>query len=79
MVINNKIKNGRILHNHLRIRSFGKLKFIVGIGLLYGFILYLIWNMVKLSDTSFSDLYLSLKGLVSFGYGIICEVIINSI
>lgn len=78
MAINNKIKNERILKGHLQMRSYGKFKFILRTALLYGFINYLIWNMLKLGDASFSDVYLSLKGLTSFGYGIICGVIINS-
>jgi hypothetical protein len=79
MAINNKIKNERILEGHLRMRSFGKFKFIVRTAVLYGFIHYLIWNLVKLGDASFSDVYLSLKGLAVFGYGIICGVLISSL
>lgn len=66
--------NEKLMKHHLKVRNKGRIRYSIEQGLIFGFIVFIVSNLVNLVDRPFSDVYFSWGGLLNLGMYLIIGI-----
>ncbi len=66
--------NEKLMKYYLKVREKGRIRYSIEQGLIFGFIVFIVSNLINLVDQPFSEVYFSWGGLLNLGMYLIIGI-----